>query len=795
MREHDVTACAMEVSSHALVMGRVDGVVFDVAAFTNLGRDHLDFHEDVEDYFAAKASLFTPERARRGLVNVDDAYGRRLLDEATIPMRTLLGVRHRRRLARRRRGARARRLDVHGRRARTGSAFPARRAAGRRLQRGQRALRDRRHRRGRARRRQPSPPASPSVPACPAGWSGSTPARTCSRRRLRAQARRRHRRAGARCAPLTTGRLVVVLGAGGDRDPGKRPLMGEIAARLGRRAGGHRRQPAHRGPGRDPGRGPRRRARPTPRPRCTRSATAGPRSRYAVALARPGDTVLVAGKGHETGQEVDGVVHPFDDREVLREEIAGEPDDPAPLSEIADVVGGTSTATTRVVDRPGVPRQPRRRAAAASSSRSWASRSTATTHAAARGGGRRAGVLGSRPTGVPTVVVDDVQQALQALARRRRSSDVAGRRTAVGAGDHGLPGQDQHQGHAGAGAGRRRRRRSRPTAPSTTSSGCRSPCCGSRSRRGTWCSRWAPAASATSPSSARSRGPTSRWCSTSAARTSGSSGRRSRSPKPRASWSRRWPPTGSPCSTPTTRWCSRWRHAPAARVITFGTGTDADVRLGEVRSTTSAAPPSTCRLRRRDRARAAVPARRAPRANAAAVTAAALAAGVPLADVAASLRAITGPVEVADAAARAARRRPRDQRRLQRQPGLDAGRAHHAGRDRRGAPAPAPSPSSARCASSATPRRGAPRRRPPGGRARHRRPRRGRRPTPPRSARRATAWVSPLQAADVHEAVDLVARDCPGARRGAGQGLARRGTRTRRRGPAGADDDREDPRR
>ena len=79
MVERGVRCCAMEVSSHALVMGRVDGVVFDVAAFTNLGRDHLDFHADVEDYFAAKASLFTPERARRGLVNVDDEHGRRLL--------------------------------------------------------------------------------------------------------------------------------------------------------------------------------------------------------------------------------------------------------------------------------------------------------------------------------------------------------------------------------------------------------------------------------------------------------------------------------------------------------------------------------------------------------------------------------------------------------------------------------------------------------------------------------------------------------------------------------------------
>ena len=88
MVEQGVTACAMEVSSHALVMGRVAGVVFDVAAFLNLGRDHLDFHTDVEDYFAAKASLFTPERARRGLTNIDDAFGRRLLDEASVPMVT-----------------------------------------------------------------------------------------------------------------------------------------------------------------------------------------------------------------------------------------------------------------------------------------------------------------------------------------------------------------------------------------------------------------------------------------------------------------------------------------------------------------------------------------------------------------------------------------------------------------------------------------------------------------------------------------------------------------------------------
>ena len=82
MVERGVDTCVMEVSSHALALHRVDGVVFDVALFTNLSQDHLDFHADMEDYFAAKASLFTPARARLGVVCVDDAWGRRLAERA-----------------------------------------------------------------------------------------------------------------------------------------------------------------------------------------------------------------------------------------------------------------------------------------------------------------------------------------------------------------------------------------------------------------------------------------------------------------------------------------------------------------------------------------------------------------------------------------------------------------------------------------------------------------------------------------------------------------------------------------
>ena len=79
-------AVAMEVSSHALVQSRVDGIHFDVAVFTNLSHDHLDYHGTMEDYFEAKAMLFEPNHALRGVVNADDPWGQLLLKRARIPM-------------------------------------------------------------------------------------------------------------------------------------------------------------------------------------------------------------------------------------------------------------------------------------------------------------------------------------------------------------------------------------------------------------------------------------------------------------------------------------------------------------------------------------------------------------------------------------------------------------------------------------------------------------------------------------------------------------------------------------
>ena len=318
MVERDVEVCAMEVSSHALVLGRVDGVVFDVAVFTNLGRDHLDFHADVEEYYAAKAALFTPERARRGLVNVDDAHGRRLATEASIPVRTFSAAGE---------PADWRAAEVEA--GPEGSEFTVLGPDGLRL-----------------RTRVPIAGdfnvANALAAVAAAAEAGLDPARTADGlaraggvpgRLERVETGREftvvvdyaHKPDAVEAAlrtlrPLTGGRLVVVLGAGGDRDTGKRPVMGEIAARLADVVLVTDDNPRSEEPA-------------AIRAAILAGATEGPAEvhdvagrreaiRRALADAAAGDIVLIAGKGHETGQEVAGVLHPFDDREVVREELA-----------------------------------------------------------------------------------------------------------------------------------------------------------------------------------------------------------------------------------------------------------------------------------------------------------------------------------------------------------------------------------------------------------------------------------------------------------------------------------------
>jgi UDP-N-acetylmuramoyl-L-alanyl-D-glutamate--2,6-diaminopimelate ligase len=315
MVEQGVQACAMEVSSHALVMGRVAGVVFDVAAFLNLGRDHLDFHSDVEDYFQAKASLFTPERTRRGLTNVDDAHGRRLVDEATVPMVTFSPSGQ---------PADWRAEDVVL--APEGSTFTVVTPTGERLEAGvpltgefnvANALC--------AIALAAEAGLDPRMVAHGIASGGGVPGRLeriDHGQDFLAIVDYAHKPDAVEAAlaalrPLTAGRLLLVIGAGGDRDTGKRPVMGEIGARLADVLVVTDDNPR------------------TEEPAAIRAAvlggTEGVRGaevlevgdrraaiRQVVGMARAGDTVLIAGKGHETGQEIQGTVHPFDDRDELR---------------------------------------------------------------------------------------------------------------------------------------------------------------------------------------------------------------------------------------------------------------------------------------------------------------------------------------------------------------------------------------------------------------------------------------------------------------------------------------------
>jgi len=318
MAEAGVTDVAMEVSSHALALGRVGGTRFAVAGFTNLSEDHLDFHPTMEDYFLAKMKLFqTPPQ--RSVVVTDDEWGKRLASafpsSATVSTRGEPAIWRAEEISELGDGPtrfRAMPGDVA-----MGCAIPGRYNVANALLALALLSED-----GIEASVVAEAISSATVPGRMEPISEGQP--------FLAIVDYSHKPAaveGALAAlrPLTTGRLIIVLGCGGDRDRGKRPHMGEIAARNAdllivtddnprsedpaeiRRAmlSGARSVPdGDRGEVREIG--------------DRRGAI-----RAAVAEAREGDTVLIAGKGHEPGQEIAGVIHPFDDRDELRAALRG----------------------------------------------------------------------------------------------------------------------------------------------------------------------------------------------------------------------------------------------------------------------------------------------------------------------------------------------------------------------------------------------------------------------------------------------------------------------------------------
>jgi len=306
MRERGTTAVAMEVSSHALVLGRVDGVGFEVAAFTNLSQDHLDFHPSMADYEAAKAALFTPARARRAVLNVEDPAGRRIARSTALPVTTYGEDADwsAREVDLRPDGSTFRLLgpgvDLRVSLALPGSfnvanalaALACLGAAGVSVQDGVHGIAELSGVPGRMERVEAGQPFLALVDYA------HTPDAVS---RLLSAVR-----------TFTSGRVIVVLGCGGDRDHAKRPLMGAAAsaADLAILTSDNPRSE-------------------DPQAILDEMAVGAPEALLevdrraaiarAVAAAGPGDAVVVAGKGHESGQEAAGVLTPFDDRLVLRE--------------------------------------------------------------------------------------------------------------------------------------------------------------------------------------------------------------------------------------------------------------------------------------------------------------------------------------------------------------------------------------------------------------------------------------------------------------------------------------------
>ncbi len=317
MVERGVTAAAMEVSSHALELGRVTGTAYDVAIFTNLSQDHLDFHGSLEAYFAAKATLFTPAYTRVGVVNTDDAYGRRLAETMPIPVTTFSAEGDPAadwRAADVRTGADGstfRIVGPGGVEADASVALPGRYNVANALGAVVALVEAGVH----------LPTAVAGVAACP-GVPGRLE-RVEAGQDFTLLVDYSHKPGAVEAVlralrPVTGGRLCIVLGCGGDRDRAKRPLMGAACARLADVAILTSDNPRSEDPLAILAEmlagvltvPEQRRARVIIEP--DRAAAIG----LAVAMAGKEDVVVVAGKGHERGQYVGSLVIPFDDREV-----------------------------------------------------------------------------------------------------------------------------------------------------------------------------------------------------------------------------------------------------------------------------------------------------------------------------------------------------------------------------------------------------------------------------------------------------------------------------------------------
>ena len=307
-------SAAVEASSHGAVLRRLDRVRFDALVFTNLSQDHLDLHGSMDGYFDAKRKLFTGPAPPPAAVNVGDEWGRRLADDLADLHRAPLITWGRTPEAEIRPESLV--LDAHGSRFRAAGIGIETRlrgefnvenvlgavAAGLLLDLDEDAIAE----------------GIAGVEGVPGRFEAIDEGQPFAVIVDYAHTPDSLATVLSAARGLGPGRVIVVFGAGGDRDRGKRPLMGRIAAELADvtivTSDNPRSeeplaiiQDVLQGAGMDVEIDPDR----------------GSAIDRAISLARAGDAVVIAGKGHEQGQDVDGVVTPFDDREVARDALRG----------------------------------------------------------------------------------------------------------------------------------------------------------------------------------------------------------------------------------------------------------------------------------------------------------------------------------------------------------------------------------------------------------------------------------------------------------------------------------------
>jgi UDP-N-acetylmuramoyl-L-alanyl-D-glutamate--2,6-diaminopimelate ligase len=309
MVERHMRHCVMEVSSHALHLKRLTGSHFAIVGFTNLTQDHLDFHGDMESYYQAKASLFTHEYAELGFINIDSEYGLRLFNESEIAVAAI---------SRENPKAQWHCTEIHP--VASGAEFTIRGKDGvliqsRTLLHGGFNLDNLLMAVAIAYECGIDPLELASVIPGLRGAPGRLESISLGQpyKVLVDYAHSPDAVANvlAVAKDFTQGRVIAVLGCGGDRDKGKRALMGAALVQGSDVAIFTSDNPRSENPSdilKDMVGGA-----------SVNSPSVVMENRaeaiaYAVSIAAPGDTVLILGKGHETGQDIAGVIHPFDDR-------------------------------------------------------------------------------------------------------------------------------------------------------------------------------------------------------------------------------------------------------------------------------------------------------------------------------------------------------------------------------------------------------------------------------------------------------------------------------------------------